>query len=199
MKNKTKNKDLDNNELSKKNTEEKKKNENSTWFIKAFFITFILSLLFTYISTNGVSKLDLVPAIIILIVIILVGIMFDIIGVAVQVADEDEFHAKASKKVTGSKTSIKLIKNSNVVANICADVIGDVCGVLSGSLGALIAIRLTEMFGWPSDVQTIVGALVAALTVSGKALGKGLAKKNSTKIVHAAGKILNKFSFKKNK
>ena len=102
MKNKTENKDSDNNELSKKNTEEKKdekkKNENSTWFIKAFFITFILSLLFTYISTNGVSKLDLVPAIIILIVIILVGILFDIIGVAVQVADEDEFHAKASKK-----------------------------------------------------------------------------------------------------
>ena len=28
---------------------------------------------------------------------------------------------------------------------------------------------------------------------------EGLAKKNSTKIVHAAGKILNKFSFKKNK
>ena len=81
------------------------------WFIQVFVITFILSIVFSYISTNGV------------IVVIGIGIFFDIVGVAVTVADENEFHAKATKKVKGSKDSIKLIRNAPKVANICADVI----------------------------------------------------------------------------
>ena len=48
-------------------------------------------------------------------------------GVAVTVANEEEFHAKATKKAVGAKTSLKLIKNSVRVANVCADVIGDIC------------------------------------------------------------------------
>lgn len=156
-------------------------------------MTFILSLLFSFISSNGVAKLSLIPAIIILLLIILVGIIFDIIGVAVTVANEDEFHAKASKKARGAKTSIKLIKNGSKVANICADVIGDICGVLSGAIGALIALKVSEMFSLPSNIQTIISAVVASLTVSGKALGKGLAKKNSTEIVHKVGILLSIF------
>ena len=104
------------------------------WFIEVFITTFILSICFSYISTYGVSNLNLIASIIILIAVIAIGIAFDIIGVAVTVANEYEFHAKATKKVEGAKTSIKLIKNSAKVANICADVIGDVCGVLSLSL-----------------------------------------------------------------
>ncbi len=93
------------------------------WFIQVFTVTFILSIIFSYISTNGVANLDLISAIIILIIVIGIGIFFDIIGVAVTVADENEFHAKATKKVKGSKDSIKLIRNAPKVANICADVI----------------------------------------------------------------------------
>lgn len=108
---------------------EKNKNENSElkWFITVFITTFILSIVFSYISTNAISYLELLPAIIILIITIFVGILFDIIGVAVTVAKEEEMHAKASKKIQGAKTSIKLIRNSSKVSNICADVIGDIC------------------------------------------------------------------------
>ena len=112
---------------------EKKDNSEIIWFIKVFIMTFILSMVFSYISANGVSNLSIIPAIIILIVVILVGIFFDIVGVAVTVANEHEFHAKATKKVKGSKASIQLIRNAPKVANICADVIGDICGVLSGA------------------------------------------------------------------
>lgn len=97
------------------------------WFIKVSISTFILSMLFSYISANGVSNLSLIPAIFILVLVIVVGIIFDIIGVAVTVADEHEFHAKATKKVKGSKNSIKLIRNAPKVANICSDVVGDIC------------------------------------------------------------------------
>ena len=108
---------------------EKNKNENSElkWFITVFITTFILSIVFSYISTNAISYLELLPAIIILIITIFVGILFDIIGVAVTVAKEEEMHAKASKKIQGAKTSIKLIRNSSKVSNICADVIGYIC------------------------------------------------------------------------
>lgn len=170
--------------------------EQIKWFIQVFIMTFILSMLFSYVSANGVSNLSLIPAILILILVIGIGIFFDIIGVAVTVANEHEFHAKASKKIEGSKASIKLIRNAPKVANICADVIGDICGVLSGAISALIAMKITEQFGLSFNIQFILSATVAALTVGGKALGKGVANNNSTKIVHAVGIVLNKFSRK---
>ena len=154
-------------------------------------MTFILSMIFSYISANGVSHLNLVSAILILILVIAIGIFFDIIGVAVTVANEHEFHAKATKKVKGSKDSIKLIRNAPKVANICADVIGDICGVLSGAISAM---KITEQFNLNFDLQFLLSALVAAMTVGGKALGKGVANSQSTKIVHKVGIILNKFS-----
>lgn len=172
----------------------KKENLEIKWFIQVFIMTFTLSMLFSYISANGVSNLSLIPAILILILVIAVGIIFDIIGVAVTVANEHEFHAKATKKVKGSKDSIKLIKNAPKVANICADVIGDICGVLSGAISALISMKITEQFGMSFNIQFILSAIVAALTVGGKAIGKGIASNNSTKIVHAVGIVLNKFS-----
>ena len=75
-------------------------------------------MIFAYISTNGVSNLSLLPAILILVLVVLIGIFFDIIGVAVTVANEEEFHAKATKKVKGSKASIHLIKNSYICFSI---------------------------------------------------------------------------------
>ena len=162
-----------------------------------FITTFILSIIFSYICTNAISSLELFPALLILILTIFIGIIFDIVGVAVTVAKEEELHAKASKKVEGAKTSIKLIRNSSKVSNICADVIGDICGVISGSIAALITIKITEKYNLNFDLQFIISAIVASLTVGGKAIGKGIAKRNSTKIVHMVGVIVGKFSFKK--
>ena len=181
----------------------KEKQDNSKnhseikWFIKVFVMTFVLSIVFSYISANGVSNLNLISAILILILVIATGIFFDIVGVAVTVANEEEFHAKATKKVKGSKDSIKLIRNAPKVANICADVIGDICGVLSGAISALISVKITEQFGLSFNIQFILSAIVAALTVGGKALGKGIANQNATPIVHAVGTIFSKFKRKK--
>lgn len=180
----------------KKEQDKKKEHSNMKWVVQSFIITFILSVIFSYISTNGVSNLSLIPAILILILVIIIGIFFDIIGVAVTVANEEEFHAKATKKVKGSKDSIKLIKNAPKVANICADVIGDICGVLSGAISALIAIKISTELKMPFDIQFILSALVSALTVSGKAFGKEIANKKSTEIVHRVGIVLNRFSKK---
>ena len=170
--------------------------KTTKWFIQVFIMTFILSVIFSYISTNGVSNLNIIPACAILIIVILIGILFDIIGVAVTVANEEEFHAKATKKVKGSKDSIQLIKNAPKVANICADVIGDICGVLSGAISALIAVKITQQFQMNFNLQFILSALVSSITVGGKAIGKEIANKNATNIVHFVGKVLNRFKSK---
>ena len=172
-----------------KNEKEKDSSELK-WIIMAFIITFFLSIVISFICTYSISALELLPAIIILIITIFVGILFDIVGLAVTVAKEEELHAKASKKVRGAKKSIKLIRNSSMVSNICADVIGDVCGVISGSMAALITMKITEKFGLQFDIQFIISAIVASITVGGKAIGKGIAKRNSTEIVHMFGKAL---------
>ncbi|WDC83794.1 hypothetical protein PL321_14940 [Caloramator sp. mosi_1] len=78
----------------------------------------------------------------VLISIIFVGIIFDIIGVAVTAAEEAPFHSLASRKVKGAKTAVKLIRNADKVSNFCNDVIGDICGVVSGAAGAIIISKL---------------------------------------------------------
>ena len=140
----------------KQDNKNNKEHSDFSWFIKVSIMTFILSITFSYISANGVSNLNLVSAILILALVIGIGIFFDIVGVAVTVANEEEFHAKATKKVKGSKDSIKLIRNAPKVANICADVVGDICGVLSGAISALIAAKITEQFGlsFEKELQT---------------------------------------------
>lgn len=180
------------------NMKKKPNNEDSSlkWVIESFVLTFILSGVASYVSSNGVSKLDVFAAILILLLVIFMGIIFDVIGVAVTVAEPSDFHAKATKKVDGAAKSIKLIKNGTKVASICADVIGDICGVLSGAISAMISIRIIENYSISSNIQFIVSALVAAITVSGKALGKNIAKSESTKIVHFVGIVMDKFSRK---
>lgn len=182
----------ENNKRGKNNKHNKNNNSSIKWPITVFIMTFTLSIFFSFVSANAISKLTVFPAILILLLVIFIGIIFDIIAVAVTVADEHEFHAKASKKISGSKTSVKLIRNSAKVANFCADIIGDICGVLSGAVSALITVKIMQRYSIPFDLQFIISAVVASLTVTGKAIGKNIAQKNSTKIVHKFAAILNK-------
>ena len=173
----------------------KEKVEDSTlkWLVSIFVLTFVLSLFFSYVSAKSITDLPLIAAALILMLVIFIGIVFDIIGVAVTVAKEDEFHAKASKKLKGSKTAIKLIRNAHKVSNFCADVVGDIAGVLSGAISALIALKITEVYGLSFNLQFLISALVASLTVGGKAMGKIIARKNTTKIISIVSKVLHFF------
>ena len=181
----------------KKNKKEKKDSSEIKWFITIFITAFILSIVFSFISTTAIEGLSLIPAILVLLLVIFIGILFDIIGVAVMVGKESDFNAMAAKKIPGAKTSLNLIKNSEKVSNICADVVGDVAGVLSGSIAALIAFNITSEFGLSFNVQFIISAIVASLTIGGKAIGKGIAQRNTTKIVGFVGKILKLFKKEK--
>ena len=167
--------------------------QNKSWIIKAFLLTFIICMLISGLSGFIASNANIIILLIITVIIIFVGIIFDIIGTAVLTANEATFHAKASNKIKGSKESIKLIKNSSNIANFCNDIIGDICGIVSGSMGAMIAITLSNKFSFNPTITTlVVSSIISSIMVGGKAIGKNIAVIKSDKIIFRVGKLLNK-------
>ncbi len=184
--------------------EEQRKTRN--WVITIFFMTIAISGTISLLSDMVMENSNMAVAFVILLLIIVVGIVFDIIGMAVASADEKPFHAMAARKVPGAKESIRLLRNAERVSSICNDVVGDICGVVSGSASATIAAQVLANFefGWPDIVSLVMSSLVAALTVGGKAIGKGIAVNSSTSIVYLTGQIIYAVQhpgdlFKKNK
>ncbi len=172
-----------------------KKNKEAIWIMMIFIITFFLSAGFGAMSNTIVSIVDTPYAIITTIIIILVGVFFDVIGVAIVSDAEHSHHARAAKKHKGAKESLFMIKNAAKVSNIANDVIGDICGVISGALAAVIAIDISISINANLIlVSLIVSAVVASLTVGGKAIGKSYAIKNSKKIVEKVGKVISLFT-----
>ena len=170
----------------------KERYKNVRWVITIFVITILISAIISFASDSLMANSTMLVAFAILFVIVLVGIAFDIIGVAVTSADEKPFHSMAARKVPGAQESIRLLRNAERVSSICNDVIGDICGVVSGSASATIAAQVLSHFefSWPRIVSLLMSALVAGLTVGGKAIGKTFAIKSSTTIVHNVGKII---------
>lgn len=172
----------------------KKKSDRFKWLLTVCILSFILSIIFSFTSEMVIPNINIVFGIIVILIFILISIVFDMIGVAITAAEEKPFHSMASKKVKGSKHSVILLKNSDKLASICNDVIGDVCGVVSGSAGMLVASSIAKEFNLNSSfVVLIVTALIASLTITGKAFGKSKAIENSEEITFKVGKILNFF------
>ena len=174
------------------------------WVVTIFLVTIFISGTISMISDEVMANSSVAVAFIILLAIIFLGIVFDIIGMAVATADEKPFHSMASRKVPGAREAIRLLRNAERVSSICNDVVGDICGVVSGSASATIAalILANVELGWPRGISLLMSALVAGLTVGGKAVGKTFAVNSCTEIVHLVGRILhtcNRFTKKKKK
>ena len=170
----------------------KERNKTIRWVVTIFFTTILISGTISLLSDEIMARSGMAVAFLILLFIILIGIIFDIIGVAVTSADEKPFHSMAARKVPGAQEAIRLLRNAERVSSICNDVIGDICGVVSGSASATIAAQVLVKFDftWPMVVSLVMSALVAGLTVGGKAIGKTFAMNSCTTIVHTAGKIV---------
>ena len=162
------------------------------WVVTIFLVTIVVSGAISLLSDLIMAGSSMLVAFFILFIIIMVGIVFDIIGMAVASADEKPFHSMASRKVPGAQEAIRLLRNAERVSSICNDVVGDICGVVSGSASATIAAQILSNFdfSWPQIVSLLMSALAAGLTVGGKALGKGFAVSSSTRIVHGVGRLL---------
>lgn len=162
------------------------------WVATIFVLTAIISGSITLISDEIMGATGIAVAFIILLAIIFIGIIFDIIGMAVATAEEKPFHSMAARKVPGAQESITLLHNAERVSSICNDVVGDICGVVAGSASATVALQVIQIFdfSWPKVAGLTLSALVAALTVGGKAIGKTIAVNSCTEIVHTVGKLI---------
>lgn len=170
-----------------------KENNNYKWVVQVITLSFFISLIMSFIANEVVANVNLIGSLIVLIIIILIGVIFDMIGVSITVAEASMFHSLASKKVKESKVALKLINNAEKASNFCNDVVGDICGVLSGATSATVSLAVSSMLNVNVMSTTfIITAFVSSLTIGLKALGKTTAIEQSEKIVLTISKVISK-------
>ena len=168
--------------------------KKTKWLLTVLIISFILSIVMSITSEGLISNVNVFVGILIILLFIFISVIFDMIGVAITAQEETPFHSMASKKIKGSTHSVKLLKNSDKIASICNDVVGDVCGVVSGSAGVIVASTISDYLDISKSlVVLITTAIIASLTITGKAYGKTIAINNSKMITEKVGKVLHKF------
>ncbi|SFA71942.1 hypothetical protein SAMN04488072_101215 [Lentibacillus halodurans] len=159
-------------------------------------ITFVLAAIFSVVSESILSNVIWIFGLLIVFIIVFVGVIFDMMGIAATSAVEKPFHAMAAEKVTGAKEAVNIIRNADKFASFCNDVIGDISGVVSGTASATVVLQIADLFnqGDGSSLQivlsVVLASLVAALTVGGKAVGKYVAINASTELIFFAGKVI---------
>lgn len=175
----------------------KKKKKKNNWVIIVTILAFFISLFFSFISQVLMPKVNIIIGIIILLFFITLGIIFDMIGVAVTASDEEPLHSMNSKKIKGAKKAVNFKKNADKVSSFCNDVIGDICGIISGSAGVVITTNLSNMLNINIFyIGLLVTATIASLTIGGKAYFKKIAINNSYVIVYKTAKVISFFERK---
>ncbi|MCA1030680.1 hypothetical protein LCL95_06430 [Bacillus timonensis] len=165
------------------------------WSLGIAVITFVLAAIFSIVSNTLLNGVAWTIGMMIVLIIVLIGIFFDMLGIAATAANEVPFHAMASERVKGAKHSISIIRNADRFASFCNDVIGDISGIISGTASAIVIIQLTLAFQYNDAsmfhyiITVLFTSLVAALTVGGKAFGKTMAIKYSTTIILQVGRL----------
>ena len=190
-----KEKDAEKTASQKKQKKPTKNKVDIQWVTTIFVVTIVISACFSFLSSYLLDRVGLGAAFAILLVIVSIGIVFDIIGVAVTTADEKPFHSMAARNLPEAREAIRLIRNANRVSSFCNDVVGDICGIISGSASAIIAASVIVDFT-PTAANLfslLLSAMVSALTIGGKAVGKTFAINASTSIVHLTSSVIYRF------
>lgn len=179
--------------MSKKDDSSFSDKHNMKWVIGITLWTFLLAIIFSIIAENMVENLSIVLSFITLLIIIFIGIIFDIIGIAVTASEEKPFHSMAANKVNEAKIAIKLVRNAGPVSNFCNDVIGDISGIVSGAVGTTLIFKIISIYGIKDGtvLTTVITALIASFTVGGKAFGKTIALMYYEKIIFQIARAFN--------
>ena len=177
----------------KKKSSKKKRN---VWWIKSTVISLVLSAFFSYLSEIVSNAEQIVVVIVLLAFLILSGILFDAIGVAVTSCDTTPIISMASRKVYGAKTALWLTKNSDTVSSVCNDIVGDIFSIISGACSAALVVKITMSLQqtWQIVLSIAVSAIVSAMTIGGKAFMKKIAISNSKDFVMFVARVLAIFN-----
>ena len=172
----------------------KKEKVNVKWICQIAVISFTISFGLSFVSEMAIPNLSVLFGILLTLAFVFVGILFDIVGVAVTGADEKVFHSMNSRQVKGSKVAVLFKKNADKVSSFCCDVIGDICGIVSGASASAVSVGLAATFNWNLLLVSLtVAAVVASLTIGGKACGKSFAINKSDVILYEFAKFISIF------
>lgn len=164
------------------------------WIITVTILAFFISLVFSFFSETTIPNANSIIAIIVILLFIGIGIIFDMIGIAITVADIKTFNSMATKQVRGARLAVKLIQNNEKASSFCNDVIGDICGIISGSAGVALSTILAENLNINLFIiSLLITAIIAAVTIGGKAIGKATAINKSTPILFQFSKVASCF------
>lgn len=181
-------------EVTKKKEKVKKEHIDKKWIATVVIVAFLTSFTLSFISEMTIPNLSLWLGILVTLFFIFLGIFFDIIGVSVTTADEAVFHSMSSRKVKGANIAVKFKKNADKVSSFCCDVIGDVCGIISGAAGTTIAAILVTQFKFNTLFTSItIAAIIASITIGGKAIGKSFAINKSNIVLYEFAKFISNF------
>ena len=166
---------------------------NVKWVATIIPVSFVLSVVMSYISNEALGSSGTFLSFVVLFFFIALGILFDMIGIAAASATEKEFHSMAAHRVRGAKEAVWMTRNAEKVSSICNDVVGDICGIVSGATGALIVANITAGMDGVGVVlvSLLITGMISALTIGGKAAGKGVAMAFSSRVLSICGRILS--------
>lgn len=172
-----------------------KKKSNYKWVAQLAIMAFIISFVFSFISEISLKKANLAVSVVVVLLFIFLGIIFDMVGVAITTADEAPFHSMSSRnKIKAAKVAVMLKKNADKMSSFCCDVIGDICGIISGSAGVVIATNISASLGIDFFLATLITtAVIAALTIGGKGYEKTIAMNKGNDILYAFAKVISIF------
>ena len=161
------------------------------WAAAVFCLAVGISAALSLGSQSLLSDSGLVVACVVLTLFILLGIVFDVIGVAVTAADPRPLHSMASHRERGAKEALALLRSAGRVSSVCNDVVGDICGIVSGVTAAVIVSELHAALNTRNILISVgVTAVISGLTIGGKALSKTFAIRESANVVFWVGKVL---------
>ncbi|MBQ3474603.1 MAG: hypothetical protein IJH20_00305 [Bacilli bacterium] len=184
---------------TKKKEKENKIKTDRIWVNKVIIIAFIVSFCMSYASNQVVPNINIPLGIILTLLFVLLGILFDIVGVAVTSADEAVFHSMNSRKVKGANVAVILKKNASKVSSFCCDVIGDICGIVSGAAATAISVSIAANYNFDFMLTGLITAgIISSLTIGGKAMGKSFAINKGNIILYEFAKFISIFYKKKN-
>lgn len=178
----------------KRKSKKKRKNDWLIWGVSVFFLSFVLTVVFSFLTEVSVKDSPSYVCVIVLLVLLILNIGCDVLANAIISVNPEAFHAMASNKIKGAKRAVSFCRNATKLSSIFADVIGDICGIVSGAAGTALVVHIAVL-GTTAELIASIGisAVIGALTVGGKAIFKHFAVKYNKQIVFGFAKFTTVF------
>ena len=184
---------MDTTDKQKKKPPQKPKAVNTAWVSLITVISFALSVVMSYISNEALASAGTILSFAVLLLFIALGIVFDMIGVASTSAIREgvslDGGTPCARCARGGLDGAKRREGFQHLQR-CG---GRYLWHYLCATGALIVAHITSgvSAGLKVAVSLLITGLVSALTIGGKAAGKGIAVMCSGKVLALCGRVLS--------